>query len=243
MMRMKHLLAAATLSLVISGCSSNKNVVFDKPFSEVYDSAQKNLHKSNYKSAIKDLEELDNCYSFGPYAQQVQLDLIYAYYKSTDFPLAQASINRFLRLYPTHPNIDYVLYIRGLIDMALEESALQGFLGVDYSDRNPEHAYAAFRNFKLLIQNYPNQQYSMDAIKRLIYLKGRLAKHELSIVKYYNKRGAYIAVANRVEQMLRNFPDTEATRQALPYMEKAYRKLQLNGQAKKVIEIIASNSI
>lgn len=241
MMRMKYLVAAATLSLVLAGCSSNKDAVPDNPPSEIYASAQQKLQDGNYKGAIKELEALDNRYPFGPYAQQVQLDLIYAYYKSADLPLAQASIDRFLRLNPTHPNVDYVLYMRGLTDMALADSALQGFFGVDRSDRNPEHARAAFRDFTQLIQGYPNSQYAMDATKRLVYLKDRLAKHELSVVEYYNKRGAYVAVANRVEQMLRDFPDTQATRQALPYMEKAYRELQLNGQADKVTKIIASN--
>lgn len=241
MMRMKYLVAAATLSLMLAGCSSNKDAVPDNPPSEIYAYAQKKLQDGNYKGAIKELEALDNRYPFGPYAQQVQLDLIYAYYKSADLPLAQASIDRFLRLNLTHPNVDYVLYMRGLTDMALDDSALQGFFGVDRSDRNPEHARAAFRYFIQLIRGYPNSQYVMDATKRLVYLKGRLAKYELSVVEYYNKRGAYVAVANRVEQMLRDFPDTQATRQALPYMEKAYRELQLNDQADKVKKIIALN--
>ncbi|WMQ74249.1 MAG: Outer membrane protein assembly factor BamD [Sodalis sp.] len=242
MMHMKYLMAAATLSLVLAGCSSNnKNAVPDNPPSEIYSSAQQKLQDGNYKGAIKELEVLDNRYPFGPYAQQVQLDLIYAYYKSTDLPLARVSIDRFLRLNPTHPNVDYVLYMRGLTDMALDDNALQGFFGVDRSDRNPEHARAAFRDFTQLIRSYPNSQYAMDATKRLVYLKDRLAKHELSVVEYYNKRGAYVAVANRVEQMLRDFPDTQATRQALLYMKKAYQELQLNNQAGKVTKIIASN--
>lgn len=241
MMRMKYLVAATTLCLVLAGCSSNKDVVPDNPSSGIYASAQLKLQNGNYKGAIKELEALDNRYPFGPYAQQVQLDLIYAYYKSADLPLAQASINRFLRLNPTHPSIDYVLYMRGLTDMALDDSALQGFFGVNRSDRNPAHARTAFRDFTQLIQAYPNSQYAMDALKRLVYLKDRMAKHELFVVEYYDKRGAYVAVANRVEQMLCNFPDTQATRLALPYMEKAYRELQLSGLADKVSKIRAAN--
>ncbi|MFJ5455453.1 outer membrane protein assembly factor BamD [Pectobacterium jejuense] len=242
MTRMKYLVAAATLSLALAGCSSNsKDAVPDSPPSEIYANAQQKLQDGNFKAAITQLEALDNRYPFGPYSQQVQLDLIYAYYKSAELPLAQASIDRFLRLNPTHPNVDYVLYMRGLTDMALDDSALQGFFGVDRSDRDPQYARTAFRDFSKLIQGYPNSQYATDANKRLVYLKERLAKYELSVAQYYTKRGAYVAVVNRVEQMLRDYPDTQATKNALPLMENAYRELQLAVQADKVAKIITAN--
>lgn len=242
MTRMKYLVAAATLSLALAGCSSNsKDAVPDSPPSEIYANAQQKLQDGNFKAAITQLEALDNRYPFGPYSQQVQLDLIYAYYKSAELPLAQASIDRFLRLNPTHPNVDYVLYMRGLTDMALDDSALQGFFGVDRSDRDPQYARTAFRDFSKLIQGYPNSQYATDANKRLVYLKERLAKYELSVAQYYTKRGAYVAVVNRVDQMLRDYPDTQATKTALPLMENAYRELQLTAQADKVAKIIAAN--
>ncbi|GKW05083.1 outer membrane protein assembly factor BamD [Pectobacterium carotovorum] len=242
MTRMKYLVAAATLSLALAGCSSNsKDAVPDSPPSEIYANAQQKLQDGNFKAAITQLEALDNRYPFGPYSQQVQLDLIYAYYKSAELPLAQASIDRFLRLNPTHPNVDYVLYMRGLTDMALDDSALQGFFGVDRSDRDPQYAHTAFRDFSKLIQGYPNSQYATDANKRLVYLKERLAKYELSVAQYYTKRGAYVAVVNRVEQMLRDYPDTQATKNALPLMENAYRELQLAALADKVAKVIAAN--
>ena len=241
MTRMKYLVAAATLSLALAGCSSSKDAVPDNPPSEIYATAQQKLQDGNFKAAITQLEALDNRYPFGPYSQQVQLDLIYAYYKSADLPMAQASIDRFMRLNPTHPNIDYVLYMRGLTDMALDDSALQGFFGIDRSDRDPEHARQAFRDFSQLVQRYPNSQYSADATKRLVYLKDRLAKYVLSVAQYYTKRGAYVAVVNRVENMLRNYPDTQATRDALPLMENAYKQMNLTAQADKVAKIIAEN--
>ncbi|MGL9769512.1 MAG: outer membrane protein assembly factor BamD [Sodalis sp. (in: enterobacteria)] len=241
MMRMKYLAVTAIFCLVLVDCSANKNTVPDNLPSEIYAAAQQKLQDGNYKGAIKELEALYKLYPFGPSALQVQLDLIYAYYKSADLLLAKAFIDRVLRLNPTHPNIDYILYMRGLSNMALNDNALQAFFSVDRSDRNSEHSRAAFRDFMQLIRGYPNSQYVMDATKRLVYLKNRLAKHELSVVKYYDKRRAYIAVANRVEQMLRDFPDTKATLQALPYMEKAYRELQLSGNADKVSKISAEN--
>ncbi|PWD71276.1 outer membrane protein assembly factor BamD [Dickeya dianthicola] len=241
MTRMKYLVAAATLSLTLAGCSNSKDAVPDRPPSELYATAQEKLQDGNFKAAITQLEALDNRYPFGPYAQQVQLDLIYAYYKSAELPLAQASIDRFIRLNPTHPNVDYVLYMRGLTNMAQDDSALQGFFGVDRSDRDPQYARSAFKAFSQLLQGYPNSQYATDTSKRLSFLKERLAKYELSVAQYYTKRGAYVAVVNRVEQMLKDYPDTQATRTALPLMENAYRELQLIAQADKVAKIIAAN--
>lgn len=241
MKRMKYLVAAATLSLTLAGCSNSKDAVPDRPPSELYATAQQKLQDGNFKAAITQLEALDNRYPFGPYAQQVQLDLIYAYYKSSELPLAQASIDRFIRLNPTHPNVDYVLYMRGLTNMAQDESALQNFFGVDRSDRDPQYSRAAFKAFNQLLQGYPNSQYANDASKRLAFLKERLAKYELSVAQYYTKRGAYVAVVNRVEQMLKDYPDTQATHTALPLMEKAYKELQLTAQADKVAKIIAAN--
>ncbi|ETS29912.1 Beta-barrel assembly machine subunit BamD [Photorhabdus khanii NC19] len=243
MIRIKHLVAAATLSLVLAGCSGSKNAVPDSPPSEIYSEGQEKLQNGNYKAAISQLETLDNRYPFGPYSQQVQLDLIYAYYKSSDLAMALASIDRFMRLNPTHPNIDYVLYMRGLTSQTLDNSALQSFFGIDRSDRDPEHARASFRDFSQLVRYHPNSLYAADASKRLVFIKERLAKYELSVVEYYNKRGAYVAVVNRAEQMLRDYPDTPSTLKALLYMEKAYARLGLTAQADKVAKLIAANPV
>ncbi|MGK2959630.1 MAG: outer membrane protein assembly factor BamD [Candidatus Malihini olakiniferum] len=238
----KYLVTAATLSLALAGCSSNsKDTVPDGPPSEIYAIAQQKLQGGNFKSAIIQLEALDNRYPFGPYSQQVQLDLIYAYYKSAKLAMAQASIDRFLRLSPTHPSVDYVLYMRGLTNMAQDVGSLQGLLGVDYYDHDPQYARAAFRDFRQLLQAYPRSYFFTDAGKRLVFLRERLAKYELSVAEYYTKRGAYIAVVNRIEQMMRDFPETQATKRALPLMENAYRELRLLGQADKVAKIVKAN--
>ncbi|MGL9734543.1 MAG: outer membrane protein assembly factor BamD [Symbiopectobacterium sp.] len=245
MIRMKYLVAAGTLSLSLAGCSnSSKDTVPDSPPSEIYATAQQKLQDGNFKAAITQLEALDNRYPFGPYSQQALLDLIYAYYKSAELAMAQASIDRFLRLNPTHQSVDYVLYMRGLTNMAQDNNnTLQKFFGIDRSDRDPQYARAAFRDFHQLLRTYPRSQFATDADKRLVFLKERLAKYELSVAEYYTKRGAYVAVVNRVEQMMRDFPDTQATKRALPLMENAYRELRLLGQADKVAKIVEGNPL
>ena len=236
------LMSLALVATLITGCSSTKPKVPDEPPEVLYQKARLKLDTGNYLNAIELLEALDSRYPFGAYSNQVQLDLIYAYYKQDDTAQAIANIDRFIRLNPAHKNIDYVFYMRGLTNMALDDSALQGFFGVDRSDRDPQHARDAFNDFSKLVRGYPNSQYATDAYKRMVFLKDRLAKYELSVVDYYTDRGAWVAVVNRVEGMMRNYPDTQATRDALPKMENAYRQMQMNAQADKVAKIIAANS-
>lgn len=243
MKRVKYLIATATLALVLTGCSSDntKEQLTEKPVFELYDSAQQKLQDGNYRQAITELETIDNRYPFGPYSQQVQLDLIYAYYKADELSLAQASIDRFLRLNPTHPNIDYVLYLRGITNMAVDDNILQNLFGVDRSDRDPQYSRVAFADFNELLRNYPNSPYAEDAKRRMLFLHNRLANYDLAVAQFYTKRGAYVAVVNRVEQMMHYYPDTEATRKALPLMENAYRQLELQQQADKVRALIDIN--
>lgn len=241
MIRLKNLVMITTLSLVLIGCSSGNKTVPDAPPAEIYAAAQQQLQAGNWKSAITQLEALDNRYPFGAYSQQVQLDLIYAYYKNDDYPLAQATIERFIRLNPTHPDIDYVLYMSGLTDMALDDNFLQRILRINRADRDPQYARQAFYAFSRLIKGYPHSQYVSDASQRMLALKNRLAGHELEVAGYYIKRSAWVAVINRVQGMLQDFPDTEATRQALPLMEQAYRHLQLDAEADKVVKLINAN--
>ncbi|AKZ65775.1 putative component of the lipoprotein assembly complex (forms a complex with YaeT, YfgL, and NlpB) [Candidatus Palibaumannia cicadellinicola] len=212
-----------TISLILVACSHNRSNVYDKLQEEIYQSARHKLQGGHYKDAIKQLETLDHYYTLGNYTQQVQLDLIYAYYKIYKLKNSKKIIDSFLLNYPTHPNIDYVLYMLGLIEMAIDDRLLLKLLCVNDYERDPGHARAAFDNFKKIIYNFPNSKYAIYAIKRLIYLKHRLAKHELYLVKYYSNIGAYIAVVNRVDNMLSNFPDTNYTYKALPYMENAYK--------------------
>ena len=236
------LMSLALVATLITGCSSTKPKVPDEPPETLYQKARLKLDAGNYVNAIELLEALDSRYPFGAYSNQVQLDLIYAYYKQDDTAQAIANIDRFIRLNPAHKNIDYVFYMRGLTNMALDDSALQGFFGVDRSDRDPQHARDAFNDFSKLVRGYPNSQYVTDATKRLVFLKDRLAKYEYSVAEYYTRRGAWVAVVNRVEGMLRDYPDTQATRDGLKLMENAYRQMQMTAQAEKVAKIIAANS-
>lgn len=238
---MKYVLGMATLILLLLGGSISKGVAIEKTPLETDAIIRHKMKDGSLNVAIKQLEVLDKQYPFGPCSDQVKLNLIYAYYKSGDLLLAQAFIDRFLSLNPMHSHMDYVMYMRGLVDMAMDESALHSLFGIDRSDRDLQHTRIAFSDLRQLIQRFPRSQYVADAAKRLVYLKERLARYELSVVKYYIKRGAYVAVVNRAAEMLREYRDTKATKDVLPLMEHAYKQLHLRTEAEKVAKLIAAN--
>lgn len=237
---LKYFVIAAVTGILI-GCTSSKPDVENMPEQDLFASAQQELDSGNLRSAVTILEELDKAYPFGPYSQQVQLDLIYAYYKSGDMPLAVASIDRFLKLNPTHPNVDWVIYLRGLANSRQDENQIQGWFNVDRADRDSSFAKAAFKDFSYLVSSYPYSPYSYDAEKRLVALKNRLARYELKVAEYYTERGAYVAVVNRVKNMLKTYPDTDATKHALVLMRDAYTQLGLTNEINKTNELIQAN--
>ena len=239
---MKRLTLSALLALaVLTGCSSSDEIVPDVPPAELYSDAQLSLQSGNWINAIEKLEALDSRYPFGPYSEQVQLDLIYAYYKNDDLALGQATIDRFTRLNPTHEKADWVLYMRGLTMMAQDRNFMHDLFNIERSDRDPEPARAAFRDFKKLLERYPNSLYAADAQKRLFALKNRLANYELAAADFYLRREAWIAAINRSQNIQRTYPDTEAARQSLGIMLQAYEELGLEEPINRTKQLIELN--
>ncbi|MGL4207325.1 MAG: outer membrane protein assembly factor BamD [Aeromonadaceae bacterium] len=243
MLKKSHLLLPLTLVLaLVAGCSStDKEKVPDEPPEKLFQQAQEKLDSGNYNKAVELLEALDSRYPFGPYSAQVQLDLIYAYYKDGDTAHAIANIDRFLRLNPTHKDVDYVYYMRGLTNMQADYNFFHHTFGMDRSDRDPSYARQAFRDFKVVLTNYPQSQYAADARARMVSLKDRLAKYDLSVAEYYWKRGAWIAAANRSKGIIENFNDTPSTEAALEIMVKSYDKLEMNDLASNARKVLAAN--
>jgi len=230
-------------ALVLSGCSQT----IDEPEIQItapeqmYQQAQAALDTGNMLKATRILEALESRYPFGPQATQVQLDLIYAYYRQANSEQALASIDRFLRLNPTHNDIDYVYYMRGLANMQSDENMFHEMLDIDRSDRDPQFAKQAFKDFKQLIVAQPNSLYAADAQLRMQALKNRLAKHHIAIAQYYLEREIYVGAINRAKEVLVSFNDTSSTTQALQIMQSAYLALKQDDLAQKITTIIEQN--
>lgn len=223
------------------GCASIESEDETKGWSEkqFYETAKENQHSGDYEQSTKQLEKLEARYPYGQYARQAQLEIAYNYFKEREPVLAIGAIDRFITQNPTHPNLDYAYYLRGLVYFNEGERA---FLSIvfqqDMSERDPQDARQSFQSFQTLITRYPNSKYTKDATIRMGYLIGALATHELYIARYYYKRGAYLAAVNRCKNLLQTYPNTKQVEAGLGLMVLSYDKLgltQLRDDAKRVL--------
>src|SRR5574340_1466007 len=222
-------LLAATLTL--GGCGllpAVKDETAGWSAQKLYSEAKDNLNDGNYERAVKLFETLEARYPFGRYAQQAQLEVAYAYYKDNEPISAVAACDRFIKLHPNHPNVDYVYYLKGLANFNEDLGLLAPISGQDPSERDPQAAGDSFVAFRDLVTKFPNSKYAPDALQRMKYLVNALASHEVHVAAYYLKRGAYVAAANRAQFAVKTYPDAPAIEEALFIMIKAYDALAMN---------------
>jgi len=239
---MKPILLFVTLYTltILSGCSGDP-ITDNWPVEVLYQEAKDALDVGDYETAIKYYEILEARYPFGKYAQQAQLDIIYAYYKYEEPESALVAADRFIKLYPRHQNVDYVYYLKGLINFELDQGMLDRFLPLDHSQRDPTASKRAFQEFAELIRRFPNSRYSQDARQRMIHLRNQLAQHELHVAKFYMKRSAYLAAANRAQTVVQAYPRTPAVPEALVIMAKAYKIIALNDLSDNALKVLKLN--
>ncbi len=240
-MQVKHLLLIAILALT-AACSSKQPEV-DENLSEVelYQQAQADLDNSSYTSAVNKLKALESRYPFGRYADQAQLELIYAYYKNAEPEAAKSSAERFIRLHPQHANVDYAYYLKGLASFDQDRGLLARFLPLDMTKRDPGAARDSYNEFAQLTSRYPTSRYAPDAKQRMIYLRNLLAAYEVHVGHYYLTRQAYVAAANRGRYVVENFQETPSVGDGLAIMTEAYQRLSLDDLAATSLETLKLN--
>jgi outer membrane protein assembly factor BamD len=194
---------------------------------QLYNASKEDLSNGNYENAIKKLEKLEARYPFGTYAQQAQIDIPYIYYKQGNQAEALAAIERFIKLHPNHENLDYIYYLRGLVNFNDRISLFQSIAKQDMTERDPKAAREAFDAFKALVTRFPNSKYTPDALLRMKYLVNTMAQYDLHVAKYYYRRGAYLASANRAQSAIKEYPDAPAIEEALFVLYKSYDKMGL----------------
>lgn len=238
---MRLLLSALLLIGLLAGCSSNEEKPAEMGEREIYEAAQRNLKDESYSLAVRNLQLLEARYPFGPYASQAQLELIYAHYRNYEPEAAIAAADRFIRLHPQHPNVDYAYYMRGLANYTEGTGLLERFLPTDTTQRDPGSAILAFEDFRQLLYRFPDSRYAPDAKARMTYLRARLARYEINVANYYFKRNAYMAAANRGRYVVENFPQAPAVPDGLAVMVQAYQLLGLNDLAEDALSVLRTN--
>jgi outer membrane protein assembly factor BamD len=249
-----RLILAACLAVILAACASDPdNLPPTNPFkggkSEremrleadgLYKLARRSLDTADYQGAIQRYDQIQLRYPFTDYATQAQLESIYAKYRAFDAEGALSTADRFLKEHPRHPQVDYAYYLKGLINFQRGDSLFDWL--VDSSGQDAGFARNAFDDFALLVQKYPQSRYAADARLRMVFLRNKIAEHELSVVRYYVRRGAHVAAAKRAERIVADFPGAPALGETLALLEKSYREVGLATQAEDVRRIRELNA-
>jgi outer membrane protein assembly factor BamD len=229
MSRPLALIAVLFCSLLVVACSSTPKEDDNTPaaIDRLYAEAKDDMSSGSYDKAIKSLERLEGRAAGTLLAQQAQLDLAYAYWKTADKAEALSTLDRFIKLHPSSPGFDYALYLRGLVNFNDDLGLLGNLAGQKLSERDQQASRDAYQDFKQLADQFPDSTYAADARLRMAYIVNSLSEYEVQVARYYLRRGAWVAAANRAQQSLQDYPQTPANEEALYIMIQAYDKLGL----------------
>lgn len=229
-------LAAAALT----ACGRRDNVVQDAGPEALYERGREAMEASNYRGAVAYFSQLEARYPFSNVTRQAQLDLIYVYYKAQQPEAALDAAQEFERENPTHPRVDYCIYMRGRIYFDEAPNVLERMFKVDLTERPPKDTLRSFNAFEELIRRFPNSPYVEDARQRMVFLRNRLAEYENHVARYYIERGAYVAAVNRAKYALEHYPGAPQLEDTLRIMVTAYQALgntELAADARRVLEM------
>ena len=235
------------LIMTFSGCSSLGSIFEEKDptvgltASQLYAQGKEFLDAADFNNAIKLFEILEARYPFGKYSTQAMLDISYAYYASNQKDEAIIEINRFIRLYPNHPNVSYAYYLRALSNFDKDANVISRFFGHDPSRYDVTDLKNSFNDFTTVVNRFPDSKYADDSINRLRYIKNQIARNELYIAKYYDKRSANIAAIERIKYMLENYGGTPSSEEGLVILVKNYNDLKLYDLAYDSARVLKKN--
>ena len=230
-MRSLAVIAALFLASLLAGCGllpEQKDETIGWSANKLFAEAKSASSEGLYDKAIKYYEKLESRYPYGRFAQQAQMEIAYAYWKSGELPSAIAACDRFIKLHTNHPNVDYVYYLKGLVTFNEDLGLLGQISRQDMTERDPKGARESFEAFRELITRFPDSKYTPDAVLRMKYLVNALAQLEVHVARYYMKRGAYLAAVNRAQFALKNYPEAPATEEALFIMVKGYDQMGMD---------------
>jgi outer membrane protein assembly factor BamD len=231
------LLGVAALLAACSSTSDDKTSSWSP--NKIYAEAKDEMDSGAYDKAIPLYEKLEGRAAGTPMAQQAQLDKAYAQYKSGDQAQAQATLDRFMKLHPASPALDYALYLKGIVNFNDNLGAFSFVSHQDLSERDQKAAKESFDAFKELVTRFPDSKYAADANARMTYIVNSLAQYEVHVARYYFRRGAYVAAVNRAQNALVDYQNVPAQEEALFILMKSYEALgmtQLRDDAQRVLE-------
>lgn len=233
----------STLIAFLTGCSPTQGLAGYRDLSDadIYQIGHQAAIGGNYDRAISAFEAMDNLYPFGPYARRGQFEIIYAYYSNDDLPNTLAAAERYIRLYPQASNVDYAYYMKGLANFGQGKNWMDRVFHTDPAQRDLDYLKQAYVSFDELVKHFPNSPYAPDAVIRMRYIRNTLARYELQVAKFYFKRKAYVASANRASYVVRHYQGAPQVVDALRIMIKSYDRLGETSLADDARRVLAHN--
>ncbi|MBC8519076.1 MAG: outer membrane protein assembly factor BamD [Gammaproteobacteria bacterium] len=238
------LLLVSILASGLSGCSllpEQIDVTEDWSANRFYFEAHEAMTSGGYEKAIEYFEKLQARFPYDKHAMQAQIETIYAYYKWDESASAIAAADRFIKQHPRHPSVDYVYYMRGLVNYDEGRTMLSDIALTDPATRDPKAMREAFHYFSKLVTRFPQSKYSEDARKRMLFTRNKLAEHELHVAKFYMDREAYVAASKRANYVIENFQKTPVVRDALLLLVDIYHKMGMEDLAADTERVYAAN--
>jgi outer membrane protein assembly factor BamD len=243
-MRSLAVIAALFVAMLVAGCGllpEVKDETVGWSANKLYTEAKEAMNEGSYEKAVQYFEKLESRYPYGRFAQQAQIDMAYAYWKDNEPASALAACDRFIKLHPNHPNVDYVYYLKGLINFNEDLGFMGQISQQDMTERDPKGARESFDAFRELVTRFPDSKYTPDAIMRMKYLVNALVSLEVHVARYYMKRNAFLAAINRAQYAVKTYPDAPATEEALFIMVKAYDSLGMNDMRDDAERVMRKN--
>jgi len=239
-LRLAALLLA--LAFLATGCGRNSKKDADEglPVTELYQKAHEQMQRGNWSGAEKTFKRLVAQYPYGPYTEQALMETAYAQFKAGNNEDAVSTIDRFIRTYPTHRNIAYFYYLRGLANSNRDAVFLQRVWSLDPSRRDLASPQQAYDDFSRVVQRYPNSRYAADARQRMVELRNMFARHEMDTALYYMRRGAWLSAASRAQYILETYPQSEFQNDAVAALAASYEELgneALAADARRVLQL------
>ena len=226
--RLAAILAPISLAAALAACGSTQaEKDAATPVDKLYADAMDDVDSGSYDRAIKSLDRIEGKAAGSILAQQAQLELAYLYWKTADKTQALATADRFIKLHPSSPALDYALYLRGIINFNDDLGWLSSLTGENLAERDQAAARDSYQSFKQLVEQFPDSKYTADARLRMDFTVNLLAEYEVHVANYYMRHQAYVAAANRAKESVLEFPQTSSTADALNIMVQAYDKLGL----------------
>lgn len=227
----------------LAGCASKSSSErFDEmTASSLYHMGVEKARDKKYFDSVEHFEALEARYPFGVYAEKAKLGEIYAYYMNSDWPSSLAAAERFMKVYPRHPHVDYAYYMKGLSHFSESLGAISKYLPMDRAERNVDSTKEAYQTFADLVYRYPSSQYADDAQRRMVYLRNVLAANELHAARFNMDRKAYVAAANRASFIIDHFDRSPIIEEALFIKVLANRYMDNHAQADDALRVLQLN--